>query len=221
MYQVCNRPVLVALVAGQSAFEIENESDQYVVNKMMKALRKIYGDKIPDPNKFYKTSWHSDPFARGIGNFTTNSGSYSYIKVGSKGGIDYDIMSQRVNRFYFGINSFFRIFFAGEATCRNHPSTVLGGLLSGFRASGQIDDYFDSRVDSKKRKRESDVVISRERAKIEYTKLFSLLLQKRDLDLDMLEGLVEYSLDQNNSKDFVFNTKIMIKLEKYLAEYKK
>jgi monoamine oxidase len=101
MYQVCNRPVLVALVAGQSAFEIENESDQYVVNKMMKALRKIYGDKIPDPNKFYKTSWHSDPFARGIGNFTTNSGSYSYIKVGSKGGIDYDIMSQRVNRFYF------------------------------------------------------------------------------------------------------------------------
>jgi hypothetical protein len=98
---------------------------------------------------------------------------------------------------------------------------VLGGLLSGFRASGQIDDYFDSRVDSKKRKRESDVVISRERAKIEYTKLFSLLLQKRDLDLDMLEGLVEYSLDQNNSKDFIFNTKIMIKLEKYLAEFKK
>jgi [histone H3]-N6,N6-dimethyl-L-lysine4 FAD-dependent demethylase len=70
MQQVCNRPVLVALVAGQSAFEIENESDQYVVNKMMKALRKIYGEKIPDPNKFYKTSWHSDPFARG--NFWNN-----------------------------------------------------------------------------------------------------------------------------------------------------
>jgi hypothetical protein len=138
-----------------------------------------------------------------------NSGSYSYIKVGSKGGIDYDIMSQRVNR----------IFFAGEATCRNHPSTVLGGLLSGFRAAGQIDDYFDSRVDSKKRKREYDVIISRERSKIEYTKLFSLLLQKRDLDMDMLEGLVEYSLDQNNSKDFIFNTKIMVKLERYLEEY--
>eukprot|EP01080_Neovahlkampfia_damariscottae_P012157 gene12157-5647_t len=196
MYHVCDRPVLVALVAGKAAYEIENESDEYVQKKMMKALRKMYGEKIPEPNKIFKTSWNLDPFA---------GGSYSFIKLGSKGGIEYDIMSQRVNK----------IFFAGEATCKEHPSTVLGGLLSGFRAAGQIDDFFEN----KKREEEETVVISRDRSKIEYQKLFTLILEKYGVNGDVLDELVEFALEQNNSDEYVFNAKIMKKLEKILKKF--
>ena len=69
-----------------------------------------------------------------------------------------------------------------EATCKEHPSTVLGGMLSGLRASGQIDDYFDS----KKREEEDTAIITRERAKIEYRKLFKLILMKFNLPEDIL-----------------------------------
>lgn len=42
---------------------------------------------------------------------------------------DYDIMAESVND---------KVFFAGEATCRHHPATMHGALLSGHRAAAQV-----------------------------------------------------------------------------------
>jgi len=55
-------------------------------------------------------------------------GSYSYVAVGSSGE-DYDILSKPVNQ---------RIFFAGEATIRQHPATAAGAYLSGLRVAGEV-----------------------------------------------------------------------------------
>jgi monoamine oxidase len=117
-------PVLVALFAGNAAFELENLHLEDIVSDVMTKLRRIYGDHIPDPDYYMKTNWHNDPFA---------TGTYSYVKIGGSG-VDYDNMAKSVED---------KIFFAGEATYRKHPSTVYGALMSGLREAGKIDYLFD------------------------------------------------------------------------------
>lgn len=68
------------------------------------------------------TSWQSDEWSYG---------SYSYMAVGSCAD-DYDTMAESVND---------KVFFAGEATCRHHPATMHGALLSGHRAAAQVEIF--------------------------------------------------------------------------------
>lgn len=82
----------------------------------------IYGPKgvvVPDPIQTICTKWGSDPFSYG---------SYSHVRVGSSG-VDYDILAESVNN---------RLFFAGEATTRQHPATMHGAYLSGLREASRI-----------------------------------------------------------------------------------
>jgi lysine-specific histone demethylase 1 len=130
MYPCIAEPVLVALFAGNAAHELENEELDNILTDTMNALRNIFGSDIPNPVKYLKTNWFSDPFA---------TGTYSYIKVGSTGN-DMDTLSMPVEE---------KLFFAGEATWRCHPSTVLGALLSGLREAGRIDYELSKKRNSK------------------------------------------------------------------------
>jgi lysine-specific histone demethylase 1 len=55
-------------------------------------------------------------------------GAYSFMAVGSSGE-DYDLLAEPLSN---------RLFFAGEATNRYHPSTTAGAYLSGLRAAREI-----------------------------------------------------------------------------------
>lgn len=80
-------PVLLALVAGQSAHIMENVSDDVIVGRCIAVLKGIFGDKaVPQPKETVVTRWRADPWARG---------SYSYVKVGSSG-TDYDLLASPV-----------------------------------------------------------------------------------------------------------------------------
>jgi hypothetical protein len=70
---------------------------------------------VPDPVAVACTRWGGDPFSRG---------SYSYVAVGASGD-DYDELGRPEGR----------LLFAGEHTCREHPDTVGGAMLSGWRAA--------------------------------------------------------------------------------------
>jgi monoamine oxidase len=120
LYPCISEPVLVGLIAGKAAFEVEKHTLDDVLARTMKRLRKIFGDDIPDPVKYIKTNWHNDIFS---------TGSYSYIGSGGTGQ-DYDMLAKDING---------KLFFAGEATCRQHPATVLGAFLSGLKVAGNID----------------------------------------------------------------------------------
>ncbi|KAJ3682068.1 hypothetical protein LUZ60_014641 [Juncus effusus] len=110
-----NAPVLIALIAGKSAIEGEKIEHGEHVNHAVKVLRKIFGEEtVPNPIGSVVTNWGSEPFTRG---------SYSYVSVGATGD-DYDILGKPVAN---------RLFFAGEATCKEHPDTVGGAMLSGMR----------------------------------------------------------------------------------------
>ncbi|XP_055529942.1 possible lysine-specific histone demethylase 1 [Wyeomyia smithii] len=155
-WNISQSPVLLALVAGQSAAIMENVSDDVIVGRCIAVLKGIFGNSaVPQPKETVVTRWRADPWARG---------SYSFVSVGSSGS-DYDLLAAPVTpRFEAssagGVNGTAhssgnghnddddnkadipRLFFAGEHTIRNYPATVHGALLSGLREAGRIADYY-------------------------------------------------------------------------------
>lgn len=120
---VSGGPLLIALVAGESAVKFETVSPVEPVKKVLDVLRGIFSPKgihVPDPVQVVCTRWGSDKFAYG---------SYSYIAVGSSGD-DYDILAENVGNG--------RVFFAGEATNKRYPATMHGAYLSGLREAAAI-----------------------------------------------------------------------------------
>ncbi|KAG5673254.1 hypothetical protein PVAND_003317 [Polypedilum vanderplanki] len=156
-WNIYQLPVLLALVAGQSAFIMENVSDDVIVGRCIAVLKGIFGDKmVPQPKETVVTRWRADPYARG---------SYSYVSVGSSG-TDYDLLASPVKphsgkdeKNAEGENEddsiLPRLFFAGEHTIRNYPATVHGALLSGLREAGRIADYFIGKIPQEPEKPDS------------------------------------------------------------------
>lgn len=112
-------PVLLCFNAGVYGRAIEALSDGEIVAAALDYLRTLYGPEIPEPTGYLVTRWASDPHA---------FGSYSYLRPGSDGDT-IDALAAPVGK---------RLFFAGEATSRQHPSTVHGAYLSGLRAAEEI-----------------------------------------------------------------------------------
>lgn len=142
-WSISQSPVLLALVAGQSAAIMENVSDDVIVGRCLAVLKGIFGNAaVPQPKESVVTRWRADPYARG---------SYSFVSVGSSGS-DYDLLAAPVTPINDDsklttstgddIKEMPRLFFAGEHTIRNYPATVHGALLSGVREAGRIADYF-------------------------------------------------------------------------------
>lgn len=138
-WSISQSPVLLALVAGQSAAIMENVSDDVIVGRCIAVLKGIFGNTaVPQPKETVVTRWRADPWARG---------SYSFVSVGSSGS-DYDLLAAPVTPVNANSTSdedskeMPRLFFAGEHTIRNYPATVHGALLSGVREAGRIADYF-------------------------------------------------------------------------------
>lgn len=122
-------PVLIALLVGKAAIDGQNISSSDHVGHALVVLRKLFGeDKVPDPVASVVTDWGRDPYSYG---------AYSYVAVGSSGE-DYDILGRPVNNC---------LFFAGEATCKEHPDTVGGAMMSGLREAVRIIDILNTGTD--------------------------------------------------------------------------
>ena len=140
---VKNRPVLVGIVSGTFARQIEKANPKDVMEHCMKVLRVAFPRlDVPDPVDIHITKWCSDPYALG---------SYSYVVCSSS-----LISSSETNRTstlkhnrYMPVNAeafdmaalaqpVGRIFFAGEATNSKNPSSMHGAYLSGIRECKRI-----------------------------------------------------------------------------------
>ncbi|XP_068637154.1 lysine-specific histone demethylase 1 homolog 1-like [Aristolochia californica] len=120
---VSGGPLLVALVAGESAIKFEMVSPVESVERVLQILRGIFGPRgieVPQPIQVVCTRWGKDRFTYG---------SYSHVTVGSSGD-DYDTLA--------GCVGDGRVFFAGEATNRRYPATMHGAFLSGLREAANI-----------------------------------------------------------------------------------
>ncbi|WDD97250.1 flavin monoamine oxidase family protein [Thalassomonas actiniarum] len=116
---VSQQPVLLAFNVGSYGTEIEAYSDDEIVDLAMTELRKFYGQDIPQPLDHIITRWSRDPFS---------FGSYSYVPQGATNDMREDLAAPVAGK----------LFFAGEATHSEYPSTVHGAYLSGERAAMSI-----------------------------------------------------------------------------------
>ena len=115
-----NEPVLMAFHGGAKGYALEELSDDEIIAGAMKTLRVIYGNSISEPESYLITRWGKDPLALG---------SYSHIPPFASGD-DYDALFEPVDDV---------LYFAGEATNREHPATVHGAYLSGVNAARALD----------------------------------------------------------------------------------
>lgn len=111
--------VLMAFHGGDKGFALEDLSDEEIRAGAMKTLRVMFGDDIPEPEGMLVTRWGKDPFA---------FGAYSHIPPFASGD-DYDALFEPVDDV---------LYFAGEATSREYPSTVHGAYLSGVAAAEEM-----------------------------------------------------------------------------------
>lgn len=114
-----DEPVLLGFNAGAKGRSVEASTDTAITAEAMAVLRSVLGARVPDPVASMTSRWSTDPFARG---------SYSYYPVGST-----PDHRRALARPIDG-----RIFFAGEATSADSPSTVHGAYLSGQRAADEV-----------------------------------------------------------------------------------
>lgn len=118
LYPYTGRPVLMMFNAGAYGARVERFSDGEIVAHALEALANMYG-AVPRPRDARITRWRSDPWARG---------AYSYVPAGSS--------FERYAELAEPVHG--KVFFAGEATHGDYPSTVHGAFLSGVRAARQI-----------------------------------------------------------------------------------
>ena len=112
-------PKLVFIVGGQLAARVEGWSTLELERWAFDVLQGMFGSAAVQPSSVERTRWGADPFAMG---------SYAYIAVGTTPA-DLDVLAEPVDN---------RLFFAGEATIRQHWATVHGAYVSGIREAARI-----------------------------------------------------------------------------------
>uniref|UniRef100_A0A7S1J4X5 PHD-type domain-containing protein n=1 Tax=Eutreptiella gymnastica TaxID=73025 RepID=A0A7S1J4X5_9EUGL len=125
--EIAGKPTLLSLLSGNFALEMEAKEDYKVVAEGMQVLRKIFPEGCPEaPTAYTVTRWGTDIFSMG---------SYSYMPVG---GTEKDIsaLAEPVGS---------QLFFAGEATCADCPSSAHGAYVSGRRVSCQVVAHLSGR----------------------------------------------------------------------------
>ncbi|WP_338845317.1 FAD-dependent oxidoreductase [Massilia sp. W12] len=117
--RAAKQPVLLGFNAAARGREIEQWTDQAIVNSAMQSLRTIFGPHIPQPLDWQITRWAADPYARG---------AYSYNALGSTPGMRKTLAAPLEKR----------LFFAGEASEQQYFGTAHGAYLSGLRAAREM-----------------------------------------------------------------------------------
>lgn len=116
---ITGHKMLLTFTYADQARALELQSDAAIVARLMGQLRAAYGEALPDPAGSVVTRWAGD---------LNTFGAYSYAKV-TGGGAARRTLAEPIEN---------KVFFAGEATSAQDPSTVHGAYLSGLREADRI-----------------------------------------------------------------------------------
>ncbi|EDW94689.1 spermine oxidase [Drosophila yakuba] len=130
----CQPRLLEGWIIGAHARYMETLSEEQVLEGLMWLFSKFLKFPIPYPKSFIRSQWYSNPNFRG---------SYSYyptyadeLHTGRT-----DLASPLVD-----VTGRPRIQFAGEASSRNHFSTVHGATETGWREADRLNEFYEGRA---------------------------------------------------------------------------
>ena len=124
------KPMLFAFFRGDYAESIENQSnfEDEISARAMIALRNMFGNSIPNPEKVLISRWNIDPYTRG---------SYTYNRVGGR----------RKERKKLGKSiRHGRLFLSGEAIHYRYFQTTHGAYLSGKKTATKVTKLLQRRT---------------------------------------------------------------------------
>ncbi|KAL9240975.1 hypothetical protein vseg_015136 [Gypsophila vaccaria] len=126
LHKATGHPVLVYMIAGRCAFDIEKLSDESAVNFVMLQLKKMCPDAT-DPVQYLVSRWGTDPHSLGC---------YSYDLVGKPEDV-YDRLRMPVGNLFFG----------GEAvSMEDHQGSVHGAYAAGIMAGESCQRHLLQRL---------------------------------------------------------------------------
>ena len=110
-------PILFTTVTGEVAKSVYNQSTEETTALIMKGLRQIYGDDIPDPISVTIPDWWVNPLFRGT---YSNIPPFRFSEIGN--------LREAVGRLHFG----------GEATSDEYNGYLHGAYYSGIDAAKEV-----------------------------------------------------------------------------------
>uniref|UniRef100_A0A6E8WDC7 Amine oxidase n=1 Tax=Anopheles coluzzii TaxID=1518534 RepID=A0A6E8WDC7_ANOCL len=124
--------VLCGWISGKNARRMERASDEEVRRACMFLLRKFMkGCTVPEPVRFQRTSWYSNPNFRG---------SYTFRSMTT------DLLNTSASHLAIPLTNSCGmpvVQFAGEATHDHYYSTVHGAVETGWREASRLIDLYD------------------------------------------------------------------------------
>ncbi|XP_001957705.2 probable polyamine oxidase 5 [Drosophila ananassae] len=125
--------ILEGWIIGAHARYMETLTEEKVLEGIQWLFRKFCTFDVPHPKRFLRTQWHSNPNFRG---------SYSYYPTYSdeiraaRSDLESPLSNMAGNP---------RLQFAGEASSRDHFSTVHGATESGWREADRLIEFYKGR----------------------------------------------------------------------------
>ncbi len=120
-FKYTEHPILVLCIAADTAVNWESRTDNEIQSLSIDLLRKLFGDAVTEPTGIKITRWGQDKFSLG---------AYSVVHQGATARL-FEALAQPVHP----------LFFAGEATIREHQGTVHGAYISGIRAARELHAF--------------------------------------------------------------------------------
>ncbi|XP_016999960.2 peroxisomal N(1)-acetyl-spermine/spermidine oxidase isoform X1 [Drosophila takahashii] len=128
----CQPRLLMAWVGGALGRHMETLTDEKVLEGLQWLFRKFLTFEIPEPKRFIRSKWFSNPNFRGTWTFRPT-------KADERDTGPWDLESP-----VLGEDGHLGLLFAGEASSRNHFSTVHGAVEAGWREADRLIRHYSS-----------------------------------------------------------------------------
>ncbi|KAH8370152.1 hypothetical protein KR093_002405 [Drosophila rubida] len=127
---ICQPRLLEGWIIGEHARHMETLPEEEVLEGLQWLFRRCLPFDMPQPVRFLRTQWHSNPNFRGSYSYRTTQADA--VRTGP-----WDLEAPLVDAVGKP-----RLLFAGEASSKTHYSTVHGATETGWREADRLNAYY-------------------------------------------------------------------------------
>ncbi|XP_034483052.1 spermine oxidase-like [Drosophila innubila] len=133
-HRVLHQPrLLQGWIIGEHARHMETLTEQEVVDGLQWLFHKFLPFDMPQPQRFLRTQWHSNPNFRG--SYSSRTNYTDELRTGP-----WDLATPLLD-----LGGRPKVQFAGEASSKTHFSSVHGAVETGWREADRLNEYYSCR----------------------------------------------------------------------------